>query len=82
MPSLARFMSTCAVVGLVLYAGMLALANLVEPQEHEIVNTVPVNLKRDSRPDDRRPVRTRTATGLQAEHHTLLGTLEDLRLIR
>jgi hypothetical protein len=42
MPSLVRFLTVLAIVGGLVYAGMYALANLVDPQPREITVTVPV----------------------------------------
>jgi hypothetical protein len=41
MPSLFRFLVAVAVIGGVIYAGIFALANLVNPKPREITITIP-----------------------------------------
>lgn len=43
MTSLLRFVLTLAVLAGIAYAGMVALALLVEPQQREITVTIPAN---------------------------------------
>jgi hypothetical protein len=41
MPSLFRFLTVVAIIGGLIYAGILALATMGEPQPREITVTVP-----------------------------------------
>jgi hypothetical protein len=41
MPSLFRFLAVAGLLGGLVYAGIFALAHLVEPQPREIVVTIP-----------------------------------------
>jgi hypothetical protein len=41
MPSLFRFLAVVGIIGGLIYAGMLALATMGEPQPREITVTVP-----------------------------------------
>jgi hypothetical protein len=41
MPTLLRFLITVAVIGGLIYAGLFALAYLVNPQPREITVTIP-----------------------------------------
>jgi hypothetical protein len=41
MPSLFRFLTVVAVIGGVIYGGIYALANLVDPKPREMTITVP-----------------------------------------
>jgi hypothetical protein len=43
MPSLIRFIVTCAILGGLVYGGMVALAIMVEPQPREMTVRIPAN---------------------------------------
>lgn len=43
MPSLFRFLAVVAVLGGLVYGGMIALVTFVEPQPREITQTIPAN---------------------------------------
>jgi hypothetical protein len=41
MPSLLRFLTAIAVIAGIVYAGMFALATMVEPQQRDMTVTIP-----------------------------------------
>lgn len=41
MPSLIRFLVFCGVIVGIVYGGMFALAEFVEPQQHEMSHKIP-----------------------------------------
>jgi hypothetical protein len=80
MPSLFRFTVRLVVIGLIAYVGMHALADLVVPQEREIVAVVPLHPKPNVKPVEHG--RTRAATKAEpGEGRQLFSTLESLSFV-
>ena len=82
MPSLFRFLAICAVLGTVAYAGLLSLANMVEPRQHEIVTIIPLHPKPPAATAPPAGVRTKTAATLTNSSDELFDRLQSLPLVR
>lgn len=85
VPSLVRFVLTVLFIGMAGYGGMVALANLVEPQEREIITTVPVHPRLLVKPGEPGRVKTAAAPSTEpaddpqaSDHEELFSTLESM----
>jgi hypothetical protein len=81
MPTLTRFSFRLALVAAIVFAGMLALANLVRPVPREITVTIPLDLQKTPA---RHPEATATArdTNRLDDPKRLPKVLEASRLAR
>lgn len=79
MPTAARFARNLAILALAGFVAMLTLVTFVEPQQREIVTTIPLH----TRTSPQQTGRTRTALAKRGDQGTrLLMTLESLPFAR
>jgi len=81
MPTAARFARNLLILAFAGYVAMVALVTFVEPQQREIVTTIP--LHPGTRTSPQQPGRTRTALARGGDQGTrLFMTLESLPFAR